>query len=341
MPDITDSTTPAEAEVLHTTPQAEQASEPISSVPAEVDAKQDSQPISSGAGDQDANKKPTSLLDAIRRAADKTDAASSTVGTDSKSESSDPKANLTATSSDEVAKEKPKAEAGEKLPFHNHPRWKEVQSELKEAKPAAEEYQKITNYMQSNGLTSNEVAEGFHIMALMKNNPAEAHKRISEYKSRLDAFVGEKLPEAIREKVDNGSIDPDTAKEYAALLAQRQLEQQQRQFAQAEYSSQTQGQMRNAVINWEQQKKSKDPEWSTKEALITDRVSALMTAEKPNTAEQAVALVERAYSQITDQLRRIVPQRQPINPVRSTMSSVSATVSPKSLKEAILRGLAN
>ena len=340
MPDTNETNAPADAEVLTTAPQAETPAEPISSVPAEADAKQDSQPISSGAGDKDANKKPTSLLDAVRRASDKADAASSTVGTDSKSASTDQPADTKETS-DEVAKEKPKTEVAEKLPFHNHPRWKEVQAELKEAKPAAEEYRKITSFMQSQGLTNQEVAEGFQIMALMKNNPAEAHKRISEYKSRLDAFVGEKLPDPIREKVDNGSIDPETAKEYAALLAQRQLEQQRAEYQQVEFARQSQDNMRSAVVNWEQQKKAKDPEWSAKEALITDRVRSLMASEQPNTAEQAVALVERAYSQITDQLRRIAPQRQPINPVRSTTSSVSVNVAPKSLKEAIIRGLAN
>lgn len=339
MPDTNETNASADTEVLHTDTPASTQAEPISSVPAEADAKQEATPISSGAGDSDANKKPTSLLDAVRRASDMADAASSTVGTDSKSESSEQKANPQATS-DEAAKDKPKTEAGEKLPFHNHPRWKEVQSELKEAKPAAEEYRKITTYMQSNGLTSQEVAEGFQIMALMKNNPAEAHKRISEYKSRLDLYVGEKLPDPIREKVDNGSIDPETAKEYATLLAQQQLTQQRSEYAQAEYARQAQDGMRSAVVNWEQQKKSKDPEWSTKEALITDRVRSLMASEQPNTAEQAVALVERAYSQITDQLRKIAPQRTPINPVRSTMSSATATASPKSLKEAIMRGLA-
>lgn len=339
MPDTNESNTPADAEVLTNTPKTETSAEPISSVPAEADAKQDSTPISSGAGDKDANKKPTSLLDAVRRASDMADAASSTVGTDSKSASSDPIADAKA--SDEADSSKQKAEAVEKLPFHNHPRWKEVQSELKEAKPAAEEYRKITSFMQSQGLTNQEVAEGFQIMALMKNNPAEAHKRISEYKSRLDAFVGDKLPDPIREKVDNGSIDPETAKEYAALLAQRQLEQQRAEYQQVELARQSQDGMRNAVVNWEQQKKAKDPEWSTKEALITDRVRSLMASEQPNTAEQAVALVERAYSQITDQLRKIAPHRQPINPVRSTTSSVSVNVAPKSLKEAIMRGLAN
>jgi hypothetical protein len=339
MPDTNESNAPADAEVLTNTPQAETPAEPISSVPAEADAKQDSTPISSGAGDKDANKKPTSLLDAVRRASDMADAASSTVGTDSKSASTDTPADAKA--SDEADGSKQKTEAADKLPFHNHPRWKEMVSERDTYRGDATEFRKITGFMQSQGLTNQEVAEGFQIMALMKNNPAEAHKKISEYKSRLDAFVGDKLPDPIREKVDNGSIDPETAKEYAALLAQRQLDQQRAEYQQVEQARQSQDGMRSAVVNWEQQKKAKDPEWSTKEALITDRVRSLMASEQPNTAEQAVALVERAYSQITDQLRKIAPHRQPINPVRSTTSSVSVNVAPKSLKEAIMRGLAN
>lgn len=339
MPDTNENTTSSETEVLTTdTPVSTQA-EPISSVPAEADAKQDSQPISSGAGDQDANKKPTSLLDAVKRASEMTDTASSTVGTDSKSASSNQ--NADAKASDEADGSKQKTEVAEKLPFHNHPRWKEMVSERDSYRGDATEFRKITTYMQSNGLTNQEVAEGFQIMALMKTDPAAAHKKISEYKARLDAFVGETLPDPIREKVDNGSIDPETAKEYAALLAQRQLEQQRLEYAQTEYARQSQDGMRSAVVNWEQQKKAKDPEWSAKEALITDRVRTLMATEKPNTAEQAVALVERAYSQISDQLRRFAPNRQPINPLRSTTSSVSVNVAPKSLKEAIMRGLTN
>jgi hypothetical protein len=339
MADTTENPTPStEVEVTNTATQASTPVEPISSVPADADAKEISQPSSSGASDKDANKKPTSLLDAVKSAATKADAKSSTAESNGQSETSgsetNPKVSL-----DETAKEKTKPDATEKVPFHNHPRWKEVVSERDALKPKADQFEKITNFMSSNGLSTQEVAEGFQIMALMKTNPAEAHKKISEYKAKLDIYVGDKLPDNIAKKVEEGFVDPESAKELAALKAEKELQAQRQVYAQEQYAIQAQSSMRNAVSGWEQQMKVKDPDWSTKEALITDRVRSLISSEQPATAEQAIALVERAYSQISDQLNRIAPKRTSMTPVRSSTSSASVNVAPKSLKEAVLRGL--
>lgn len=334
-----ENTSVPETEVANTEPQVSTPAEPISSVPAEADANKNVQPSSSGAGDTDANKKPKSLLDAVKSAATKSvDAQSSNAESNGKSETleseTDPKASL-----DETAKDKTKSNVTEKLPFHNHPRWKEIVSERDTLKPKAEQFEKITTFMSSNGLTTQEVAEGFQIMALMKTNPAEAHKKISEYKAKLDVYVGDKLPDSIAQKVEDGFVDAESAKELAALKAEKELYAQRQVYAQQQYAQQVQTGMHTAVVNWEQQMKVKDPDWSTKEALITDRVRSLMTSEQPATAEQAIALVERAYSQITAQLQKISPKRTNINPVRSTTSSATVNVTPKSLKEAVLRGL--
>ena len=334
-----ENTSVPETEVANTESQVATPVEQISSVPAEADANKNSQPSSSGAGDTDANKKPKSLLDAVKSAATKSvDAQSSNAESNGKSETleseTDPKSSL-----DETAKDKTKSNVTEKVPFHNHPRWKEIVSERDTLKPKADQFEKITTFMSSNGLTANEVAEGFQIMALMKTNPAEAHKKISEYKAKLDVYVGEKLPDSIAKKVEDGFVDAESAKELAALKAEKELYYQRQAHAQEQHAIQAQTGMHSAVVNWEQQMKVKDPDWSTKEALITDRVRSLMISEQPATAEQAIALVERAYSQITAQLQKISPKRTNINPVRSTTSSATVNIAPKNLKEAILRGL--
>ena len=334
-----ENTSVPETDVANTESQVSTPAEPLSSVPAEADAKKNSQPSSSGAGDTDANKKPVSLLDALKSAAAKqVDAKSSNAESNGKSETSesetDPKSSL-----DDAAKEKAKSDVTEKLPFHNHPRWKEIVSERDTLKPKAEQFEKITSFMSTNGLTTQEVAEGFQIMALMKTNPAEAHKKISEYKAKLDVYVGEKLPDSIAKKVEDGFVDAESAKELAALKAEKELYAQRQVYAQQQNAIQSQTNMHQAVVNWEQQMKVKDPDWSTKEGLITDRVRSIILSEQPSTAEEAVALVERAYSQITEQLRKITPKRTNINPVRSSMSSATVNVAPKSLKEAVLRGL--
>ena len=338
----TDTNDQAAPEAISDSPQASApASEPISTpaeTPAVADAKQDSTPTSSGAGDQDANKKPKSLLDAVKSAVQKTaaDAGSSPVETNGASASD---AKSPSPSLDDKAKDKAGADADQKLPFHNHPRWKEVVTERDAYRTDAGEYRKITNFMSTNGLSNEEVVEGFQIMALMKVNPAEAHKKISEYKARLDAIVGEVLPEDLSEKVRDGFIDKDTAKELAALKAQQKLAEERQIQAIQDQDIQVRKGIHAAVVNWEQQMKVKDPDWSAKQEMVIDQVKLMMSAEQPSTPEQAIALVERAHSTIRERLSRFAPRRQPVSNVASSTSSANATVVPGSLKEAVMRGM--
>ena len=335
----TDTNDQVAPEAISDTPQASApASEPISTpaeTPEVADAKQDSTPISSGAGDQDANKKPKSLLDAVKSAVQKTaaDAGSSPVETNGASASG---AKPPEPSLDDKAKDKAGADADQKLPFHNHPRWKEVVAERDAYRTDAGEYRKITNFMSTNGLSNEEVVEGFQIMALMKVNPAEAHKKISEYKARLDAIVGEVLPEDLSEKVRDGFIDKDTAKELAALKAQQKLAEQRQVQAIQDQDLQVRKGIHAAVVNWEQQMKVKDPDWSAKQEMVIDQVKLMLSAEQPSTPEQALALVERAHSTIRERLARFAPRRQPVSNVASSTSSANATALPSSLKQAVM-----
>lgn len=336
MPDTDNQVAP---DATITEPQATTPVEPISQpaeTPVATDAKQESQPTSSGAGDTDANKKPTSLLDAVKRAAQKpADAASSTVETNGASAKD---AKSPALGLDDPAKDKTGAEADQKLPFHNHPRWKEVVAERDAYRSDAGEYRKITTYMSQHGLTNEEVIEGFQVMALMKINPAEAHKRISEYKAQLDSFVGEKLPEDISKRLEEGYIDDASAKELARLKAEKNLFEQRQQYAMEQQAQQARQNIHSAVVSWEQQMKVKDPDWSAKQDLVTDQVKLMIASDKPSTPDEALALVERAHSIIKERLSRFAPQRRPVTTVASSTSSANANAVPKSLLEAVRIG---
>lgn len=320
-----------------TAPAPEPISTPVQeTAPESIDAKETSQTTSSESGDQDANKKPKSLLDAVKRAAQKTaDTESSTVETNGKSAEADGKPSP---SLDDTAKDKSVPEADKKLPFHNHPRWKEMIAERDAYRAESDEFRKVTTFMSANGLSTDEVAEGFQIMALMKTNPVEAHKRISEYKARLDAFVGESLPPEIQKKVEEGYVDEDSAKELARLKAQHSLYEQQQANAIQQREQSARGNIHSAVVNWEQQMKVKDPDWSAKQEMVTDQVKLMLQAEKPTTPEEALALVERAHSTIKERLSRFAPQRRPVNHVSSSTSSANATPQPRSLLEAVRLG---
>lgn len=355
MPDTNTEHPAPEAEINApaTQPAAEPISEPaVAEVPvAEAvtpvpDAKEEGTP-SSEAGDKDANKKPSSLLDAVKSAVQpKADADSSTVETNGKPAEG---AEAPKESPDDTSKDKQKPEADQKLPFHNHPRWKELVAERDSYRPDADQYRKITSFMSANGLTVDEVRDGFEVMALMKTNPAEAHKRISEYKSRLDAFVGEKLPEDLSKKVEDGYVDPETAKQYAALKAEKDfaIQREQARLAQENErlareqeakAAQAGAAMQKAVVEWEQQQKVRDPDWSKKEAMVTDQVKLMMLTHRPSTPDEAVQLVEQAHRTVRERLAAITPQRRPVSAPTSATSSANAVAAPQSLLEAVRRG---
>jgi hypothetical protein len=335
MPDPTE---PIDApQTQDTAPAPEPISTPVQeTVPESSDAKEISQTTSSESGDQDANKKPKSLLDAVKRAAQKTaDESSSNSETNGQSAEEDGKPSP---SLDDTAKDKSVPEADKKLPFHNHPRWKEMIAERDAYRSESDEFRKVTNFMSANGLSTDEVAEGFQIMALMKTNPVEAHKRISEYKARLDAYVGDTLPPEIQKKVEEGYVDEESAKELARLKAQHSLYEQQQANVIQQREQHARGNIHSAVVNWEQQMKVKDPDWSAKQEMVTDQVKLMLQAEKPTTPEEALALVERAHSTIKERLSRFAPQRRPVNHVSSSTSSANATAQPRSLLEAVRLG---
>jgi hypothetical protein len=335
MPDPTEPTDALETQ--DNAPVQEPISAPVQETAQEpADAKENSQTTSSESGDQDANKKPKSLLDAVKRAAQgSADEDSSNSETNGKSAYGE--GNSTP-SLDDTAKGKSSPEADKKLPFHNHPRWKEMITERDAYRAESDEFRKVTTFMSSNGLSTEEVAEGFQIMALMKTNPVAAHKMISEYKSRLDAFVGATLPPDIQKKVEEGYVDEESAKELAMLKAQHGLYQQQQANVMQQRDQQSRGNIHSAVVGWEQQMRVKDPDWSAKQEMVIDQVKLMLQAEKPSTPEEALALVERAHSTIKERLSRFAPQRRPVTNVSSSTSSAHATAQPRSLLEAVRLG---
>jgi len=297
---------------------------------------------SSGVESEGANE-PKTLEEVIKTAAERNKPKQETA------QPAEEKVDETKPEGEEAAKadtEKPE----EKVPFHNHPRWKELLQERDTFRERAERFDALTTYMQQNELTSEEVADGFEVMALMKSNPAEALKRLEEHASGLRQFLGVELPDDLKQKVESGYVDEDTAKELAAVRNQKALTearltlQEQRELERQQLQMEQSGrvEMATAVDAWIKGVQQRDPDYSVKEAFIVDRVQVLRMQNPPKTKEDAVALVQQAYSDATERLKALAPRRQE---VRTTMSAASTTTSakpePKTLQEAIelsLRG---
>jgi hypothetical protein len=305
----------------------------------------DSTASSSPADAKDAKKE--SLLDVVKTAFDAKDPAnSSTAKAQPQPAPGQPN---DAPGKDSLA-QKDGSEAQSDVPFHNHPRWKAMIAERESLKPAAEQYGKITTFMKTNGLSPQEMAEGLHVMALMKTNPVAAYQQLQGYIQNLARFTGDVLPPELKAKVDEGLTDPETAKRLAQLEAERefsyarQLEIQQRQQAEQEAFARQQAfdnsqQMVSAVMQWEQAEKAKDPDWAQKYEMVQDRVKALLAQQPASNPSDAIKIAQRALADVNARLRPLAGRTMPLRTPASSLSSASATPAPRSLADLVRMGL--
>lgn len=343
---MTTPASPTDATTDGKTPAPDAAAQP----PAQADgaAVTDAKPQadSSTASPQDANDgKPKSLLDAVESALEfgrkRADDASSDVA------SQDQQAKDQA--ADAAADGKSNAdEDDDPPPFHDHPRWKKLNAERKELsdklaqlEPAARQFQEIQTFMREHDLAPEDVQEGFRVMALMRRDPAKAREALQQHLGLLEEFLGEKLPEDLREKVEGGFVDEETARETARLRQQaaaaadaaRRWADEGRAAAQAAAIREAAA----AVSEWERNWQASDPDYAKKAELVHDQVAALMAREgRPNTKAKAIDMAERAKKIVERRLSAFLPRPQPARVAPSGSSHSGKTApKPRTLAEAV------
>lgn len=262
--------------------------------------------------------------------------------------------------SDEEASEEETDEDGKKLPpFHKHPRWQEMVRERNDLKQKVEsfqerasEYDKIHQFMESNGLSPDEVARSIRTMAMIRNNPAQAREVLAKELESLDQFVGKKLPDDLQREVEEGYMTQERAQELARLrnehsMTRQQVETERRQREQVQeqarrqQTQQAQQQaleaQRNAVRNWEQQIRSRDPDYERIQPFVYKELRLMAQEQPARTPEEAVELAKQAHSRVKEQARRLAP-RETVRPgPNSSQSSGTAGSSqtPSSMMEAV------
>lgn len=304
------------------------------------------------AGGGEKGETKDSLLDVVRKATEKAQP-------DPEQEESEPPADDKADdgseedseSSDQKddGQEDKEENPDENVPFHKHPRWKEVIAERNKAreerdefKAKADEVDQIHAFMRAQNLTPEEVAQGYQIMAAIKNDPAAAYEQIQQVYQQVSLASGKALPEDLQQKVDDGLVDEDTAYELAqqrakGSMTQAQLKAQQDRAQQQAAMSQRQ-EIAAAVSDWENGVKGRDPEYGKKQKLVERAARALMADKPPRNKQDALALVQEAYDAVNEDLKQFKPAKPSVKgPLASGQSSTTkkASVAPKSMEEAV------
>jgi hypothetical protein len=241
----------------------------------------------------------------------------------------------------------PDNEAFGDVPFHAHPRFRELIQQRNDLRAPAASYRKIEEFLQENAIEPKEASDALNWTALMKRDPEQAWTQIKPVIQQLLLTIGEVLPPDIRAQVQNGQLTADVAKALAkerakATLAQGQLsfrDQQleaQRRREEADTTTAKQAAVTAAARAWDAAARGKDPDYAKKERRLKSEVLLLQREDGvPDTAEGVKAQLDKALKAVNAEFARAMPRRPGVTPVTGGSVSGSPRAQPKSILEVI------
>lgn len=246
--------------------------------------------------------------------------------------------------SDELAASDDDDDSFEDVPFHKHPRFKEVINQRNQYRENAEQYEKITSFLSENDLSAEEAAQGFQIMAMMKKDPKAALDALSPFVQQLGLQAGVTMPDDIQRKVSDGYLDEDAGRELSRLRAEAARERQMRERMQGQQQqAQAREQLHSlaaTVTDWEERTRASDPDYDLKQDEIDDRVRVLVTERgRPQTAEQAIAMAKEAYDSVNERYKARFGNKRPIRTASGGKLGGTPQAEPSSLMEAVQNAL--
>lgn len=219
----------------------------------------------------------------------------------------------------------------EQPPFHEHPRWQEVQkkltdttAELEQAKPQLARIKALDDYCKENQISSDDLREALVITALLRSDPKQALTKMRAYTEQVETALGERFPADIQKKLDDGVIDADTAKELAQNRLAKLGAESAAKNAQMEAAQRASQEMATAVNSWEESKKKTDPNWAQKYQFVYDRVQVALAQTPPKTSAEAISMIEKVYADVTKQLSSFLPKPPQKKVLTSNGSSTTA-----------------
>lgn len=259
----------------------------------------------------------------------------------------------TATSA--AVQEESAATTEEQVPFHNHPRWKEVNTELSSLRPLKEEVERLKPLSQTaeqlqqfratNQIDDQTFADALELAAMFKKNPQAARERLAQVIQNIDLATGAVLPADLQAQVDSGAMPKQYADELARSRMQLQAATQGTKQMQAQSVQQYEQQINGTFAMWDNAKRSIDPDFKPKAdvngpdgkwELVNMRLVAMRNQNPPRNQQEAVALVEKAYAETNAALARFMPKPVQRKNLSSQNSSTAGKPKFQTVREAAL-----
>lgn len=196
-------------------------------------------------------------------------------------------------------------------------RIRELNAELKQFKPIVEELKRYAG--DENGFKN--------MMTLVRNhaeNPAEAVPMLELLLQDARERAGLVVRSAdIKQKLDDGLVDEPTALELEQARVAKQRAQQERESQTARQAQQQQVAKEAALNQWEKSIRERNPDFDAISDRVRDRLISLVTQQFPETPEDATALAQQAYDDVTGWLQKRLPAAKPQKVATSSGSSTN------------------
>ena len=227
-----------------------------------------------------------------------------------------------------------------------HRKAKDMEARVREMEPMAKAGRQIDDHLKANAVSVDQTLTAIDAVSAWNRGDLEGFERVAG--PIIEAYLqmrGQKLPEDVQQRLNDGFIDEESARELARHRAVTDQQAQYRENLAREREEQTRREFvagaRTAVEGWEAQIRARDPDYDAKVPMIEDRINALIAREGlPSNHEGSVDLARRAYADVTKQLAHMRPVR-PTSPTLNGFGHVAAhaTPRPNSMQDAILSGL--
>ena len=313
----------------------------------------------SNTGNEVAKEEPT-MLDAMKAAVDGEDS------TASRSEDGNDPSKPPALTGEEGKNQDGKSDPdSEDVPFHDHPRWKEVLQErdgykgqIAELEAKVEEgaqlQTELDTYLDQTGMDEGGFGELLNLGKLYNTDRAAFVEAIQPIIDEVQGFTGDKLPDDLAQKVEAGTLDIEDAKELARARSEKDFLQQQRDTFAKQRENQDarsveeqkkqqievfRNELRGVHDNWVDYQRKNDPDFAKLEQMILSEARSIKSSGNFQIQKSGdwATVLEQAKANVKTQVSALLGKKVNMNHITPSGSSDPGRSSPeaKTMREAM------
>jgi hypothetical protein len=224
---------------------------------------------------------------------------------------------------------------------------RELRDQVAQLMPDANVGTKLSSFAKDNDLSPDDIVLGMNAMAsIRRGDYAGFYRQVAPFVRKAQEVLGLVLPEDLGQRVQNGHMSQEAARELAMIRFNQQRAEEEARTnavrADAQQLQFVQSDVQRAVTSFEERLAANDPDYRAKADAIRRTAQALLHERggKISGVNEALDIVQQAHREVTAQFRRFLPQTRATSPLPNGNSQQpNARTAPRSLMEAALSGL--